>query len=88
MDEVDAIASALEEDVYEVVDRYLQLMPDRRGLTVSQKEDGSCFFLERNRCRIENAKPRQCRDFPHHWRYDNVEEICRGLRDARKRDKE
>ena len=82
--EVDAIANALGLPVEKVTARYLELMPDRRGLTVAQQLDGACVFLEENRCRIQAVKPRQCREFPHNWRYDNTEEICKGLRDARK----
>lgn len=43
----------------------------------------SCIFLTpENTCRIHEAKPRQCRDFPRKWRPPNVLEYCAGLRAA------
>lgn len=43
----------------------------------------SCIFLTPdNGCRIHEAKPQQCRDFPRKWRPPNVLDYCAGLRAA------
>ena len=43
----------------------------------------SCIFLNKdNTCQINDAKPKQCRDFPTKWRPDNILEFCEGWRAA------
>ncbi len=33
-------------------------------------------------CRIQSAKPRQCREFPFSWQYENLTAICAAARNA------
>ncbi len=76
-DEVDTIAAFLGLDVYEFLDRYTTLTPDRQGLTLVEREDGPCVFLtEDNLCRINPVKPTQCRNFPHLWSFPGFEKLC------------
>jgi Fe-S-cluster containining protein len=43
----------------------------------------SCIFLEKEGgCRIHEAKPQQCRDFPTRWRPANIMDFCAGWRAA------
>jgi Fe-S-cluster containining protein len=78
-EDVDAIATFLGMDVATFTDQYTRLTPQRRGLSLIEMEDGSCVFLDNGRdCRIEAAKPLQCRQFPFAWRYEKVQEICKG----------
>ncbi len=44
--------------------------------------DGSCVFLRDNLCSVNDAKPMQCRGFPHFWRTPSIEEYCEGWRKA------
>lgn len=82
--DVDRIARFLESTPEQFTRRYTRLTDDRRGLSLTEKPDGSCIFLgEDNACRINRAKPRQCRGFPMNWRFDGYEEICQGARDGR-----
>jgi Fe-S-cluster containining protein len=79
VDDVQAIAAVLDVAVNDFVDRYTCLTEDRRGLSLIEKPDGACVFLtDDNTCRVQPAKPRQCRDFPHTWRYRGWETICKG----------
>ncbi len=55
--------------------RYTRLAPNRRELSLAERDDGACVFLEARRCRVYAARPRQCRDFPVRWR---VEGPCPG----------
>lgn len=50
-------------------------MPDRRGLTLIEKPDGSCIFLEDGEpcgCRINPVKPKQCDGFPSRWSFPGM----------------
>ena len=49
------------------IDRHTRLAPNRAGLALLDQADGSCEFLEGNRCRIYPARPEQCRTFPFAW---------------------
>lgn len=54
-------------------------MPDRRGLTLIEKPDGSCIFLEDGEpcgCRINPVKPKQCDGFPSRWSFPGWEAEC------------
>lgn len=60
----------------EFIDRHTRLAPSRIQLALIDHPDGSCSFLDGNRCRIYNARPGQCRSFPFAWR---VAEGCPAL---------
>jgi uncharacterized protein len=56
-----------------------------RWLTDGIGDDVPCIFLERDEkglasCRIQNAKPEQCRTFPREWRREGFTEWCAGMR--------
>lgn len=80
--EIDAIAAFLGMEVSEFIERYTALMPDRQGLTLIEKPDGSCIFLEGgkglSRCRIQPVKPVQCDAFPEKWNFPGWEKECGG----------
>lgn len=83
--EIDAIAAFLEMDESEFIERYTALMPDRQGLTLVEKPDGSCIFLEEDeeggsRCRIHPVKPFQCGTFPQKWNFPGWELECAGAK--------
>lgn len=62
------------------VDRYTRLTADRRGLSLNEKADGSCVFLEgRNACRIQPVKPAQCVGFPNAWNFPGFDAQCRSI---------
>ena len=74
--EIDRIAAFLGMAVEQFLAEYTELLPDRSGLTLPEKPDGSCCFLEEGspaRCRIEPVKPAQCRRFPEHWNFPGWE---------------
>lgn len=69
-----ALAAGLSEE--EFIARYTVLATNRRQLSLADAADGSCILLEDNRCSLYEARPDQCRDFPHGWR---VAEGCPAL---------
>jgi Fe-S-cluster containining protein len=76
--EVDGIAAILGLDANTFTERFTQLREDRRGLILRESAEGACIFLDGPpaACRIQGAKPRQCREFPSRWRYTDLEKIC------------
>lgn len=77
--EIDAIAAYLGIPLEQFLTEYTELLPDRTGLTLPEKPDGSCCFLEEGepaRCRIDPVKPVQCRRFPEHWNFPGWEKEC------------
>ena len=80
-EEVTAIAEHLDMDREEFIQLCTCRTTDRPGLSLIENPDGACFFLRPdNRCDINPVKPRQCRDFPQGWRFDQFEHICQGRR--------
>lgn len=76
--ELTAIAACLGIDERDAAGRYARLRGDRRGLVLKETSDGACIFLEGPpyACRVQDAKPLQCREFPFSWRYEDLEAIC------------
>lgn len=79
--EPEAIAAFLNLDVYAFTEAYTRLTWNRHDLSLIEREDGACIFLQPdNTCRIQAVKPKQCRDFPFLWRTPTLVEVCPGLR--------
>lgn len=62
---------------------YTALTADRRNLTLTESAAGVCVMLTEDGnggsvCRIQQGKPRQCRDFPLRWNFDGWEKECPG----------
>lgn len=74
--EPDAIAEFLGMEVRQFIDTYTCLTRDRQCLSLIDQEDGACIFLEKTGCRIHPVKPRQCKNFPHGWRFSDFRQIC------------
>jgi len=69
-----AAAAGLSEEQF--IERYTVLAANRHQLSLADGPDGSCILLEKGRCALYEARPAQCRDFPHGWR---VAEGCPAL---------
>ena len=75
--EAEAAAQHLGMDVYAFTETYAQLSPSRADLELREHPDGACVMLtESGLCRIHDAKPKQCRDFPIGWRTETLAERC------------
>jgi len=62
------------------IDSYTCLARNRRQLSLTEKENGECIFLNGDKCRVYNARPHQCRSYPAEWR---VSDPCRGFNRSR-----
>jgi uncharacterized protein len=61
------------------IERFTRLRPEGRGLSLADKPNGECIFLEGNDCSVQPVKPKQCRDFPNLWNFPGFEKICRAI---------
>jgi Fe-S-cluster containining protein len=64
---------------HEFIQRFMRVRSDRRGLSLAEKPNGECTFLEGNDCSIQSVKPQQCRDFPNLWNFPGFEKVCRAI---------
>ncbi len=63
----------------EFIQRFTRLTKDRRGLSLVEKPNGECVFLEGAECAIQSVKPQQCRDFPNLWNFPDFEKSCESI---------
>jgi len=76
--DVDLLASHLGLSVQEFAGHHTSLSPDRAFLTLNERDDGSCVFLEGpGDCTVYAARPLQCRDFPVRWNTPGFRHFCR-----------
>lgn len=75
-DEIDRIAAFLNLSVEEFTKKYTRLTIDRQALSLIDKPDGACIFLETTGCSINPVKPEQCLDFPLKWKFKAFGDIC------------
>lgn len=72
-DDVSRLAAHLKLSEQGFIDRHTRLARNRRQLALLDQADGSCAFLEGDRCSVYEARPEQCRTFPFSW---HVAEGC------------
>ncbi len=75
-DEIVQIAKFLGLTQEEFCAKYTRLRKDRHGLALIEKADGSCIFLNDNKCVIQPVKPQQCKKFPLEWQVPDIEKLC------------
>lgn len=64
---------------FDFIQTYTRLRADRCGLSLVERTNGECVFLQGNDCAIQAVKPQQCRDFPNRWNFPGFETICQAL---------
>ncbi len=77
-DEIEEIAKFLGTNADEFTKKYTYLTHDRKSLTLTDQEDGSCVFYRHDppACFIQEVKPEQCRTFPEKWAHQGWENDC------------
>jgi len=63
----------------EFIQRFTRPTKDRSGLSLQEKQNGECVFLDGGDCSVQPVKPQQCRDFPNLWNFPGFEKICRAI---------
>jgi uncharacterized protein len=63
----------------EFIQRYTRLTKDRNGLSLEEKPNGECIFLDGDDCAVQPVKPQQCSDFPNLWNFPGFEKTCHAI---------
>ncbi|MCG8565585.1 MAG: YkgJ family cysteine cluster protein [Desulfobacterales bacterium] len=74
--EIDTIAQFMGMEVHTFIETHTRLTRERTGLALVDKENGECIFLTPEGCAINPVKPKQCREFPHGWKFAAFKSIC------------
>ncbi|MEZ5303328.1 MAG: YkgJ family cysteine cluster protein [Verrucomicrobiales bacterium] len=77
--DITAIAALLGLGEYEFIQRHTRLSRNRRFLSLLEKENGECAFLDGIECTIQSAKPEQCRGFPNKWNFPGWRDVCEAV---------
>ena len=77
--EIEAIAAHVGMAGGEFIQAHTRLRPDRLGLSLIEKPDGSCEWLDGRDCRLQPVKPAQCRAFPNDWNFPGWREKCEAV---------
>lgn len=79
-EEVKTIASYLGMSEEAFIADCTRLNANRTGLSIIDKANGQCLFLEGvNVCRIQAVKPIQCSGFPNLWNFPGWREKCEAI---------
>jgi len=77
--EITRLAAFLGLSEHEFIQRHTRLRHDRQGLSLQEKANGECIFLNGNDCAVQPVKPQQCRDFPNLWNFPGFEKVCQAI---------
>jgi uncharacterized protein len=66
-------------DEREFIEKFTRLRWFRLGLTLAEKPNGECIFLDGLDCRVQPVKPKQCRDFPNLWNFPGFQKQCHAI---------
>ncbi|MEM9281716.1 MAG: YkgJ family cysteine cluster protein [Verrucomicrobiota bacterium] len=77
--EVEKISEHLRKTVYDFVAEFTELRLNRVGLTLKEKENGECVFLDGIECTIQEVKPDQCAGFPNRWNFPDWRSKCEAV---------
>ncbi len=78
--EIAAIAEFLNMPLYDFIAEHTDLRLNRTGLTLKEKPNGECIFLEgQNHCLINEVKPYQCSGFPNRWNFPGWQKVCEAI---------
>lgn len=75
-DEIQAIADFVGIEFYTFVRDHTRLRTNRSGLSLLEKENDECYWLEGNSCKLQDVKPRQCKGFPNQWNFPGWKKEC------------
>ena len=79
LEEIPAIAAFVGMSEADFIEHHTRLRPDRRGLSLLERADHSCEWLDGADCRLQPVKPRQCRAFPNEWNFPGWREKCAAI---------
>lgn len=74
--ELDRISAYLGMSLHDFIADYTDLRLNRSGLTLIEKPNHECIFLDGIDCRIPAVKPDQCAGFPNQWNFPGWRKSC------------
>jgi hypothetical protein len=78
--ETHALAAYLGITPHSFVQDYTRLNAKRNGLSIIDKPNGECIFLEGvNTCTIQAVKPIHCHGFPNVWNFPGWRDHCEAI---------
>jgi hypothetical protein len=77
--EITRLAAFLGLEENDFIQRFTRLTDDRRGLSLQERPNHECVFLDGDDCRVQPVKPRQCRDYPNLWNFPGFQDYCHAL---------
>ncbi|MAS93431.1 MAG: zinc/iron-chelating domain-containing protein [Verrucomicrobiales bacterium] len=78
-DETARIAEFLGLELYDFVARFTEVRRNRTGLTIREKENDECVFLDGIECKIQSVKPDHCKGFPNRWNFPGWRKVCEAV---------
>lgn len=78
-EEIGKIAEHLKMTLYDFIAEYTDIRMNRTGLTLIDKPNGECIFLDGIECTIQAVKPIQCAGFPNQWNFPGWKDKCEAI---------
>jgi Fe-S-cluster containining protein len=78
-EEITRLAAFKQMDEHDFIQQFTRLRHDRLGLSLMEKPNGECIFLEGNDCSVQPVKPQQCCDFPNLWNFPDFQKVCHAI---------
>ena len=78
-EDIAALAAFRKLSEFQFIQEFTRLRHDRQGLSLREKPNSECIFLQGNDCAVQAVKPRQCREFPNGWNFPGFQESCRAI---------
>ena len=78
-DDLTGIAAFLGLSELAFVHEHTRVNKRRTGLSLLEKPNGECIWLDGIDCRLQAAKPDQCKGFPNTWNFPGWQDICEAI---------
>ena len=78
-EEVDKIAEYVGLPADEFIQKFTRLSANRQMLSLIDKPNGECHFLDGKECTIQPVKPFQCSGFPNRWNFPGWRDVCEAV---------
>lgn len=77
--EITALAKFKGLSEFDFIQKYTRLHTDKRSLSLIEKENHECIFLDGINCTVQPVKPQQCKDFPNKWNFPGWRDVCQAI---------
>ena len=78
-EEIAALAKFKGLSDFDFIQKFTRLHTDKRGLSLIEKPNHECIFLDGINCTVQPVKPQQCKDFPNKWNFPGWRDVCQAI---------